>query len=283
MDLDGTNRRPVVVAPEDQFYPAYNPDMTKILFSTTAPGGGRSIQVYDVASQQTTTLFDFSPASYDSGPAWSPDGKEIAFESDLDGDMDIYIMNADGTNVRQITHNTIWDEGPAWSPDGRQLAFSSGADNLHLDIWTMNRDGTNLKQLTTYPGRDESPDWGVNPHPAQVGGAVPGVLSLTVGNPPAFAPFIPGVARDYLTSTTATVTSTAGNATLSADGPHHMANGTFTLPQPLQVSFSKATWSEPVSNDPVSVAFKQSIGATDALRTGAYSTTVTLTLSTTDP
>src|SRR3954462_13875998 len=158
----------------------------------------------------------------------------------MGGDLEIYVMNADGSNVRQITHNTVWDEGPAWSPDGTKFAFSHGADDLHLDIWTMNADGSDPRQLTTYPGRDESPDWGVNPHPAAVGGTVPATLSLSVSPPPPFGAFVPGVAREYETSTTATITSSAGNAALAADGPHHLANGAFTLPQPLRVSFSTA-------------------------------------------
>ncbi len=49
------------------------------------------------------------------------------------------------------------------------------------------------------------------------------------------------------------------------------------------VSFSKSSWTAPVSNDPVTITFKQHIDATDALRTGAYSTTLTFTLSTTTP
>jgi hypothetical protein len=49
------------------------------------------------------------------------------------------------------------------------------------------------------------------------------------------------------------------------------------------VEFSKAAWTAPVSNDPVTIAFKQHVGATDALRTGAYSKTLTFTLSTTTP
>ncbi len=297
MSLDGTNRHPVVVAPNDQFYPAYNPDMTKILFATTATGGGRGVQVFDVASGQTTTLFDPTPQSYDSGPSWSPDGRQIAFESDIDGDMELYVMNADGTNVRQITHNTVWDEGPAWSPDGTKFAFSHGADDLHLDIWTMNVDGSDQRQLTTYPGRDESPDWGVNPHPAVVGGTVPATLALTVGSPPVFAPFVPGLARDYLASAAVTVTSTAGDAALAvADTtgiqPGHLVNGTFTLPRPLEVQAGTAytplpatvkTYAGPVSADPVTIGFRQSIGATDALRTGTYAKTLTLTLTTTQP
>ncbi len=60
-------------------------------------------------------------------------------------------------------------------------------------------------------------------------------------------------------------------------------NGTFALPSPLEVSFSKSTWSAPVSNDPVTINFKQHIGAGDALRTGTYSKTLTFTLSTTTP
>jgi hypothetical protein len=60
-------------------------------------------------------------------------------------------------------------------------------------------------------------------------------------------------------------------------------NGTFALPQPLVVELSKSTWTGPASNDPVTIAFKQHVDATDALRTGSYSKTLTFTLSTTNP
>ncbi len=77
--------------------------------------------------------------------------------------------------------------------------------------------------------------------------------------------------------------STAGDAALSFSGPDHLTNGTFSLPEPLNVSFSKSAWTGPVSNDPVTIGFSQRIGATDALRTGSYATTLTFTLSTTMP
>ena len=92
--------------------------------------------------------------------------------------------------------------------------------------------------------------------------------------------------------------STAGDATLSvADpsttAPGHLVNGTFSLPQALQVQRAAArsrrfrrrcaSWSAPVANDVVTIAFKQPIAATDALRTGAYAKTLTFTLSTTTP
>jgi hypothetical protein len=116
-----------------------------------------------------------------------------------------------------------------------------------------------------------------------VGGTVPPTLSLTLGPPASFGDFAPGVEKTYTASTTATVTSTAGDATLSVSDPGHLRNGAFSLPDPLQVSLSKTSWTAPVSNDPVAVAFSQHIGAGDPLRTGTYSATLTFTLSTTNP
>ncbi len=59
----------------------------------------------------------------DSFPAWSPDGRRIAFESDRDGNDEIYVMNADGSGVTRLTDNDAIDRSPAWSPDGRRIAF----------------------------------------------------------------------------------------------------------------------------------------------------------------
>jgi hypothetical protein len=140
------------------------------------------------------------------------------------------------------------------------------------------------------------------------GGSVSQTLSLTTGVAAAFAPFKPGVADDYQSSTTANVISTAGDATLSVADPAlantgHLVNGTFSLPSALQAKATSAggtgsplatvggsanptpllTYSGPISNDTVTLAFLQHIGAGDALRTGAYSKTLTFTLSTTTP
>ena len=50
------------------------------------------------------------------GSAWSPDGWQIAFYSDRDGNSEIYVMDIDGTNQRRLTNNTAEDRSPAWSP-----------------------------------------------------------------------------------------------------------------------------------------------------------------------
>ena len=96
------------------------------------------------------------------------------------------------------------------------------------------------------------------------------------------------MAKEYTASTTANVISTAGDATLSVTDPSttatgHLVNGAFSLPQPLQGLGVVKTYAGPVSNDPVTITFKQAIGATDPLRTGSYSKTLTFTLSTTMP
>ena len=143
---------------------------------------------------------------------------------------------------------------------------------------------------------------------APVSGSVPATLALTLGTPASFGPFTAGVAKDYFASTTANVISTAGDGTLSVSDPSttatgHLVNGTFSLPQALQADATSPagnggvfapvggssspttllTYNGPVSNDPVSINFKQSIGANDPLRTGSYSKTLTFTLSTTQP
>ncbi len=121
-----------------------------------------------------------------------------------------------------------------------------------------------------------------------VGGSVPATLALTLGAPATFGAFTPGVAKTYDASTTATVISTAGDATLTVTDPSttangHLVNGTFSLPQPLQGLGTVKTWAAPTSNEVVTVPFKQAIGAGDALRTGTYAKTLTFTLSTTSP
>jgi hypothetical protein len=133
-----------------------------------------------------------------------------------------------------------------------------------------------------------------------VGGTVPATLSLSLGTGASFGTFAPGVGKDYEASVAATVTSTAGDAALSAvdpasASPGKLVNGTFALAQPVQAAVSGAfsalgaspltlhAYTAPASNDPLTIRLKQTIGASEALRTGTYSKTITFTLSTTAP
>jgi hypothetical protein len=93
--------------------------------------------------------------------AWSPDGRQIAFNSDRDGDNDLYVMNSDGTGITQLTNDPASDEGDhaGWSPDGKRFLFSSTRDGGDLDIFVMNPDGSGVTQLTRNFDDDDDPSW----------------------------------------------------------------------------------------------------------------------------
>jgi len=103
---------------------------------------------------------------------WSPNGRQIAFVGNrprggpcpCKDNSDIYVMNADGSGTRRLTHNTGYDGEPAWSPDGRKIAFqsrrlgNSGAMGIG-EIYVMNADGSGKRNLTRNPAQDRSPSW----------------------------------------------------------------------------------------------------------------------------
>jgi len=85
----------------------------------------------------------------------SDDGK-IAFHSDRDGNYEIYIMDADGSNQTRLTNNPAYDIDPAWSPDGKKIAFASSREGMP-DIYVMDADGSNVTKLTSVGGLQ--PGW----------------------------------------------------------------------------------------------------------------------------
>jgi sugar phosphate isomerase/epimerase len=143
-----------------------------------------------------------------------------------------------------------------------------------------------------------------------VGGNVPSVLQLAIPNTSGtFGTFVPGIGTNYNTALAATVTTTTGDAALtvsdaSATAPGHLVNGTFSLASALQARavglgdtppafaplaetagtpLSLKTWSGPTTAAPLTVDLRQAIGASEALRAGTYSKSLTFTLSTTAP
>jgi amidase len=145
------------------------------------------------------------------------------------------------------------------------------------------------------------------PVAASVGGAVAPTLALSLSSATtSLGRFVPGTAADYMSTVTASLTSTGGDATLSvldpsSTSPGHLVNGAYSLDSPLQVRATRSGgpvspfaplgagtlallgYTAPVSNDAVTIGFKQPISATEALRTGSYSKTLLFTASTLSP
>jgi len=88
----------------------------------------------------------------------SPDGTRIAFQSNRDGNYEIYVMDADGSNQTNLTNNPADDMFPVWSPDGTKIAFMSNRDG-NWEIYVMNADGSNQTNLTNNIGDDMYPMW----------------------------------------------------------------------------------------------------------------------------
>jgi Tol biopolymer transport system component len=95
----------------------------------------------------------------DRWPAWSPDGKKIAFTRFIQGgDEDVYVMNADGTGQKRLTDESGDDSYPAWSPDGSKIAFMSNRTRC-CDIYIMDADGSNTRKLTDNTRLNVNPSW----------------------------------------------------------------------------------------------------------------------------
>jgi TolB protein len=89
-------------------------------------------------------------------PAWSHDGRLIAFTSTRDGPVHIYVMNADGSGTRRVTDSKDDDSRPTWSPDGRFIAFARGEAG---DLWRVRADGSGLYHIDADPAAESDPAW----------------------------------------------------------------------------------------------------------------------------
>jgi TolB protein len=92
----------------------------------------------------------------DSYPMPSLDGEKIIFQSNRSGDWEIYIMNKDGSGIRNLTQSNGPDVTPNWAINGKQIVFASERDN-DSEIYIMDADGANQKRLTSTPGDDSHP------------------------------------------------------------------------------------------------------------------------------
>jgi len=121
-----------------------------------APGGSTvavsldldDIAVIDLATSALRRLTD-DATTFDVSPAWSPDGSQIAFSRGPElGPSHLFVMDADGTDVRQLTQGSGSDRNAAWSPDGRRIAFARSG-NFGYEVYVMDADGSSVTAVTS--------------------------------------------------------------------------------------------------------------------------------------
>lgn len=148
--LDGLDEVPVTQNTAINMLPAWTRDATQVAYTSYIDGnpdlwvGGRKLSAYE---------------SLNSGASYSPDGKELALTLSMDGNAEIYVLDAEtGEIKRRLTRSPSIDSSPSWSPDGQRIAFLSDRGGSP-QIFVMDRDGNNQTRLPQVGGYNTSPDW----------------------------------------------------------------------------------------------------------------------------
>lgn len=140
---DGSGLTTLIATPANETYPVWSPDGQRLAFQSDAAGNS---DIYASGPGGITQLTQ--NGAYDGEPTWSPDGSRIAFVSERSMNRELWVMNADGSNPRQLTTNAK-AATPAWSPLGNQIAYASASSysNGNHVLYLINADGSNPKTI----------------------------------------------------------------------------------------------------------------------------------------
>ena len=133
--------------------PAFSPDGKSIAMTLSKDGNP---EIYVLALATGTMRRLTRHAGIDTEPTWAPTGRQLAFISDRTGTPNLYVMDAEGTNVRQLTSGGFHTQ-PRWSPKGDTIAYTA-RQGVH-DIWLVNVDGSNPRRLTGGAGDNQGASW----------------------------------------------------------------------------------------------------------------------------
>ncbi|WP_223826579.1 hypothetical protein [Flagellimonas sp. S3867] len=153
---DFTQQRRFTKGPHYTYVGSWSPNGKKVAYNKVdtkgAPYFQGDFEIFLMDIEQSTDVNISNTKGSDFGPQWSQDGKKILFGSDRTGNSDIYIMDANGQNVKNITNTPKIDEfGFSWSPDNSKIAFHvihRDAKKKYIDLYTMNINGSQRTNLT---------------------------------------------------------------------------------------------------------------------------------------
>jgi len=160
-DYDGANQRRVTVSRVLNLFPSWTPDGRAIAY-TSYLTGFPDVIVSHMFEGRMATPAGGTTEVHNSLPAFSPDGTQIAFNTNRDDNNDIWVVNVDGTNLRRLTNHPMIDTSPTWSPNGRQVAFVSDRTGSP-QVYVVGADGTGLRRLT-YETYCDRPTWSPAPY-----------------------------------------------------------------------------------------------------------------------
>jgi Tol biopolymer transport system component len=162
LDL-ATRAHTVLQAARRSIAPRWSPDGSRILFWSNRTGRPQ-LWIMNADGSAATRITDNAGGENLEGD-WSPDGSRIAFrrcEGSGPGACNIWLINADGTQMRPLSTAERQDQNPRWSPDGTRIALvrlTGPAGATNWDIWMMAADGTGLTRLTSHPDDEWAPAW----------------------------------------------------------------------------------------------------------------------------
>lgn len=146
--------------------PDWSPDGTTIVFTSHAASdnamNSATAEIYAIRADGTGQPVRLTNNTEEErGPSWSPDGRRIVYACRRNGpDLEICVMNADGTGEIVLTNNSVADLTPAWSPDARRIVFHRPVGGTgRFQLFRINADGTGEMQLTSPPGFNAFPNW----------------------------------------------------------------------------------------------------------------------------
>lgn len=148
-------------AKDPQYDACWSPDGKKIAYAfdkSSLNQGNIEVYVMQADGSQPTALATHEGLSHEEAPAWSPDGKLVAFTSTRDGNQELYTCEAQGGEWKRWTNDVAIDAHPCWSPDGKKIAFATARWG-DLEIAVLTLESGELTRVTDSVGLDDYPAW----------------------------------------------------------------------------------------------------------------------------